>query len=282
MTLLEFGRIARAHDDHLLCDEIESIFEQLTDLGDLEPGPRVNRLLSHLVRLCVSVPAFFSERVLADPVVRSLAPQLRNLCGHAEYLLERHWARAIAAADDPQDRLAAFPYLRNYQQLTDLELHMLAGVGCNPSKLRRICFLGGGPLPLSALLLGQRLSVTVDIVDRDHEASLLAHLVVDRLGVSDRLRTWTAEAVEFPLLADCDVVVLAALVGAHQADKHRILAGLAERMRPGSLIVARGAHGLRTLLYPAIDVANLDGWRPLALAHPFTDVVNSVLVAIRP
>jgi hypothetical protein len=28
--------------------------------------------------------------------------------------------------------------------------------------------------------------------------------------------------------------------------------------------------------------ANLDGWRPLALARPFTDVVNSVLVAIRP
>lgn len=281
MTLLEFDGVARCQDDDVRY-EIESIFDRLAGLRDLEPGPEVNLLLSRLVRLCVGVPGFHGERVLSDPAIRSLTPRLRQLCGQAEYLLERHWARSIVAAGNPQDQIAAFPYLQNYEQLSALELHMLAGVGCDLSGLSRICFLGGGPLPLSALFVAQRLDMTVDVVDRDQEASGLAEEVTDRLGLSDRLRTWTMDALEAELVADCDVIILAALVGASQVDKRRILAGLADRMRPGSLLVARGAHGLRTLLYPAIDVADLQGWTPLALAHPFTDVVNSVLVATRP
>lgn len=280
MTVLERGGVARCQDDDLR-HEIGSIFHRLAGLPDLEPGPGVNPLLSRLVRLCVSTPETSGDRVLSDPAIRSLLPRLRQLCGHAECLLERHWARSIIEADDPPRRLAAFPYLANYQQLTALELHLLAGLGRDTVAIRRICFLGGGPLPLSALLLGRRLDATIDIVDHDREASELAQGVIAQLGLSDRLRTWTAEALAFSSVAKCDVLVLAALVGEDERDKRRILAGLAESMRPGSLLVARGAHGLRTLLYPRIDTSDLRGWTPLALTHPFTDVVNSVLVARR-
>lgn len=280
MTLLELQGVAQGRDDRLR-DEITAIVDRLTGLPDLEPGPDVNRLLSRLVRLCVEVPGAAGSRVVSDPAIAPLVPGLRRLCGRAEYLLERHWARSVASAGDPPGRLAAFPYRANYEQLTELELHLLAGVGCDLSRLERICFLGGGPLPLSALLLGRRLDVRIDVVDRDREASSLAEEVIGRLQLSHRLHTWTAEALEFPLVAECDVLVLAALVGDTQGDKRRLLADLAERVRPGALLVVRGAHGLRTLLYPAVDVTDLEGWAPLALAHPFTEVVNSVLVARR-
>ena len=52
-------------------------------------------------------------------------------------------------------------------------------------------------------------------------------------------------------------------------------------MRPGSMLIARGAHGLRTLLYPPLELDGLTAWRPLAVLHPFTAVVNSVLVLMR-
>lgn len=229
----------------------------------------------------MSLPGSVGEQVLSDPIVQARVPRLRRLCGRAEYLLERQWAQSIATAHDPQHRLLEFPYLRNYQQLGDLELHLLAGVGCDLSRLNRIGFLGGGPLPVSALILAQRLDVSIDIVDRNPEASGLADLVIERLDLSPRLRTWTVEAVQFVEAAECDIIFFAALVGADQIDKRRILAGLAERVRPGCHLVARGAHGLRTLLYPAIDVADLPGWTPLACVQPFTEVVNSVLVATR-
>jgi len=51
-------------------------------------------------------------------------------------------------------------------------------------------------------------------------------------------------------LEDCDVVYLAALVGHTQKEKERILRGVVGRMRKGTLVVARSAHGLRRLLYP--------------------------------
>jgi len=51
-------------------------------------------------------------------------------------------------------------------------------------------------------------------------------------------------------LEDTDVVYLAALVGSTQLEKEKLLVGVASRMKAGSLLLVRSAHGLRTLLYP--------------------------------
>ena len=60
-----------------------------------------------------------------------------------------------------------------------------------------------------------------------------------------------------------------------------MLRDLYHATRPGTLLLVRSARGLRTLLYPEVDVNRLGGWRPLAVVHPFTEVVNSVIVAER-
>jgi nicotianamine synthase len=280
VTTLELtDDIHRAHHD--LRREILSIVDLLKGLPDLEPGPAVDPVFSRLVRLCVSRPRAESELVLADAAIQAVRPRLLRLCSEAEYRLERHWARVIAAAPDPYERLCGFPCLENYRQLIALELHSLAGVGPDPVSLSHVTFLGGGPLPLSAVLLGWRLEVRIDVVDVNPEATGLAAKVVRRLGLADRLRTVYGDAAHVESVADSEVVVLAALVGAGSAEKRRVQAALAHRMRPGSLLLARGAHGLRTLLYPAVDPGDLTGWTPLAVMHPFTGVVNSVLVAVR-
>lgn len=51
-------------------------------------------------------------------------------------------------------------------------------------------------------------------------------------------------------LEDYDVVYLAALVGNTQEQKEYLLRNVVRRMRKGSLVVVRSAHGLRRLLYP--------------------------------
>ena len=94
-----------------------------------------------------------------------------------------------------------------------------------------------------------------------------------------RIRLGEAEDLA-GVVDDCDVIVLAALVGADGDDKARVLARLAERVRPGTGLVARGAAGLRRLLYPDISPTDLRG---LVAARMLTDnaVVNSVTVAVR-
>jgi len=47
------------------------------------------------------------------------------------------------------------------------------------------------------------------------------------------------------------------------------------------MVLARSAHSLRTLLYPVLDVGDggPGGLDPVAVLHPHTDVVNSVVLA---
>jgi nicotianamine synthase len=47
-----------------------------------------------------------------------------------------------------------------------------------------------------------------------------------------------------------EVIFLAALVGMDTVCKMKILQSLVEKLKPGCLVVARSAHGLRTVLYP--------------------------------
>jgi hypothetical protein len=83
-------------------------------------------------------------------------------------------------------------------------------------------------------------------------------------------------------LAEFDVVYLAALVGISQAEKEGIMLQVVDRMRPGALLVVRSAWGLRTCLYPEVDLAT-EGLRKrlecCVVVHPYGQVVNSVIVA---
>lgn len=58
------------------------------------------------------------------------------------------------------------------------------------------------------------------------------------------------ESEEKTKWTDFDVVFLAALVGMNTSSKLAILEGLVRKLRPGTLVVARSAKGLRGVLYP--------------------------------
>jgi hypothetical protein len=80
-------------------------------------------------------------------------------------------------------------------------------------------------------------------------------------------------------LGGYDVVILAALVGASGPEKRAVLGHLAASMSPGAVLLARSARGMRSLLYPAIEPAALDGFELQAVVHPVDEVVNSVVLA---
>jgi nicotianamine synthase len=263
-----------------LREQITTLHSTLNRQPDREPGPAVNALFTDLVRICEYRTGEDVDRVLTDPGIVALTPSLQQLCAEGEFLMERAWAQRIIGADDPDRELAAFPYLANYQELTTLEMHLLAGVGLDLQSVRRACFLGGGPLPHSALMMARRLSAPVDVVDLSAEATILGSQVAERVSSTGSVHFHQADAVDFDGVADSDVVVLAALVGLEREVKRRVLDALSDRMRAGSMLVVRSSHGLRTLLYPPLELSDLHGWRPLAVVHPLNAVVNSVVVAV--
>ena len=144
-----------------------------------------------------------------------------------------------------------------------------------------MAFVGSGPLPLTAFLFAAT-GVRVDNLDRDAGALAASRRVADALGVSGLEFVHADATASGTTLDGYDLVVLAALVGRTPGEKARVIARLAEAMTPGSILLVRSAHGLRTLLYPAVDPGALAGFDVLGTVHPTGEVINSVIVARTP
>jgi len=207
--------------------------------------------------------------------------------------------------DGVLERLTSFPYYENYEQLTRLELFAISSVGPLP---RKIAFIGSGPLPLSSLCLLQMLKngtgtakgssrmhfmrdpsepdgdVVILNIDRD-EAAIAASLRLSmELGDEGRGMEFicTEAGSDAQDLREFDAVFIAALVGLSQAEKEDIVLKVAAKMRDGAILVIRSTWGLRTCLYPEMDMTTetLLGKLDVCLVvHPYSQVVNSIIIA---
>jgi nicotianamine synthase len=260
--------------------DVRALHEELGARPHLRPEPATNELFGRLVSLATDpAAARDADAVLRDPAVEQLLPSLRRLCADGEFELERSWAERIAEHPDPRAELARFPYHRNYGDLTRLEHHTACGVASSP--VRRVLFIGSGPLPLTSVLLAERHGCEVDNLDREPDAVRLGADVATALGCGG-LRFRGGDVLDGRDGYDrgsYDLVYLAALAGLDPDAKHELLEHLGRHLRPGTLVLARSAHSLRGLLYPVLDPDDLPGLRTLAVVHPYTDVVNSVVVA---
>jgi len=263
-------------DTALTADRIVHLTDQLATLTHLRPDPRTDALFGDLVQTVLAAPDRQARDVLAHPEVRRRRDAVRDLSARGETALEHAWAERIVTAPDAHAALTAFPYLDNYDRLTALETRLLTQAGGTPAS---VAVVGCGPLPLSALGYADALGCAVVGLDRDAAAVDRARKVADRVGPAG-VRFEQADATD-AALAGHDAVVLAALVGETPSAKAVILGRMAEAMRPGALLLARSARGLRTLLYPPVDLSSMPGFEVLEVLHPTDDVINSVVVARR-
>ncbi|PSN64915.1 Nicotianamine synthase [Corynespora cassiicola Philippines] len=288
---------------HELVEELRHIHSTLSSLPSLAPGEQVNSLLTRLVNLCITPRGEdFASYVLSIRGVEALCLQLRPLCATAEGQLELYWAqRIIISSSHTQKLLSSFPYHQNYIDLSRLECCTLEAFlpvcspDCRPSPCK-IAFIGSGPLPLTSFCVLDRYpEAIVHNVDRDLQALRTSRSLAHRLGYGPRM-SFSCEDVSVDASISIDpiagiatstawkgfqVVFLAALVGMDTQTKMGILASLAKKLEPGTLVVARSAQGLRSVLYPILELsqelANV-GYDILAEVHPWTKVVNSVIV----
>lgn len=307
---------ARAEKVHWLVQTVVQTHAELLKLPNLRPGKAINQLLGNLVSVCSEIhDRDIVEKVLTHPSINPLLPSLRQICASAESCLELHWAEHIMAGQ-PQGReeevlarLRSFPYYDNYEELTRLEL--CAILSATKTAPRRVAFIGSGPLPLTSLCLLQALKEKRGVVQRmsaspgsaaggvqddDKEEVVVLNVDYDEAAIAASLSLCLAlgeagRGMEFICaeatsadkdLAEFDVVYLAALVGMSQGDKEGIILQVVDRMRPGALLVVRSSWGLRTCLYPEVDLATetlLKRLEPCVVVHPYGQVVNSVIVA---
>jgi nicotianamine synthase len=254
--------------------EARAIYEELSNVADLRPSEAVNALFARLVRVALS-PEVQAHDLSCDDVAR-----LQALCGAGEYELERFWVEETLAAADPPAALRRFPYFQNYVNLTRLEWSSLTA--CQRHRSHSILFCGGGPLPLTAILLARNYGIRSMVIDNCPDAVELSTRLVEALGLGGAIEIVHADARAYGSFEDYNTIFVAALAGVDDAAKADIFRRIRLEAPEDAHVMARSSWGNRTLLYRPLPRTIYDELVPVAEVRPPGDIVNSIVIFRRP
>lgn len=246
-------------------NSLKSLYYQISSLQSLSPSPKVNKLFSKLVLLS-----------LQDQKITLSSNHLHNLqkiCGQAEYELEKYWAKRII---NNQKAFNEFPYIDNYQKLTKMEWHSL--LGCSMHTKHNVLFVGGGPLPLTAIVLAQRYDLSVTVIEKEQEAVDLSRNLIQKLALKHKVTIIHQDALRFRCYSDFNVIFVAALAGVDSSIKKEILDHIKTCSKKGTHLIARSSWGSRGLLYRPLDTKLFCEFNTLVEVRPHNDIVNSIVI----
>lgn len=251
---------------------MDKCIKRVLSLPQLTPSEEVNAAFTELVE---KVVAHGKEPLLCDEDIRR---QVQQRCAVAEGELERHWSGRITEADNPWAELEAFPYHENYEKLTRREIGLLGRAGlqlCGCSS--EVAMIGSGPLPLTGWWLHQLTGAQITHVDASDEAIELSRGLATALDWPGEFVTGLGQSVALDE-GRYDVIYVAGLAGETLAEKQAIVDRALSALKPDGRLLARGAYGARTLLYPGFDAHAFEGVQLMEEYHPTDGVINSVFV----
>ncbi|XP_037030972.1 nicotianamine synthase 1-like [Bradysia coprophila] len=259
------------------------VIEQIVSLPEdkLHPSPITNSLFTSLVNLiCVDdLKGDTISTILSHHDIIGYQQQLMQKCSSAEYFLEVDFARQVqSGAKSIED----FLYYENYVSLVQFEMESLKIYAGNVS-INRAVVIGSGPLPLTSVEVLKHLPPSAVIINYDHsaEAVELGTIVINKIS---RLSVEHRSALQITAkdLEEVDLVYLAALVGIDKAEKMEIMKHLYDVMRPGSILIARSAIGLKTLVYRRLTIEEFGEFSNIQEFHPKDKkVLNSIACGTR-
>ncbi|MEM9029652.1 MAG: nicotianamine synthase family protein [Pseudomonadota bacterium] len=174
---------------------VANIYKVLAKQDDLSPRNEVvtAALQAFIRNLLKWRNEAWAQALSRDPALHNEIKSLPVLCGRAEALMEKWWARRLLECELLKATdLESFWYYDNYVDLATAEWSLLRGV-CT----EHVTLIGSGALPLTAFLLCDRFRVqSVVCIDHDEEANEIARTLIKRLGYDRWIRIVTKTAVD--------------------------------------------------------------------------------------
>ncbi len=248
---------------------IGKLYKELVALKSYYPSKRVNYLFTQLVQYVLNPE---SKNIFSEEEVR----KLQKICQTAEYEMEKFWAHKIIQSKNHKKTMQDFPYIENYRKLTQLEWFSL--LSCTTHKTHSICFIGGGPLPLTAIILAQKYAQTITILDKDRLACKIAKKLVERLNLGNKITIIEADGSQYKDYKMFNVIMVAALAGMDRTGKEKIMLKIKQCAHKEAHILARSSWGMRKLLYRPLDQGLSRLFNPIMEVRPQNDVINSVVI----
>ncbi len=248
-------------------NKLKLLYNQIIKLDDLKPSEKTNQLFSKLVSFAVSQKK--------NSLSRAELTKLQKICCDAEYQLEKHWAEKLLGSANAAKALKKFPYNENYKKLTQLE--WLSLLGCTKHIEHKILFIGGGPLPMTAIFLAVDHNQKVTILEKEEEAYEISKKLVGSLGLGSKIKIINEDASEFKKYGKYNCFFVAALAGLEKSVKQTIIKEIQTQAPKNSHILARSSWGSRELLYKPLQLKNRR-LKTIVEVRPHNDVVNSFYI----
>ncbi len=244
------------------------LYTRIVDLKSLKPSKETNEAFSCLVKYC--------EENKTVNLKKMEIKKLQKLSSIAEYEMELYWAKKIIGAINPQKELQEFWYYRNYERLVDLEYSNITYVF--EKSINNVLFVGGGPLPLTAILLYKKYGIKCTILERDEVSYELSLLLIQKLKLDTYIKIIKTEAQDYGKYEKFNLIYLAALVEGDDIVKIKLIKQIYRQIRSNNLILCRSSHGTRKLLYASISKVFLNKVKPILEVRPYNSVINSFFI----
>jgi len=184
--------------------------------------------------------------------------------------LEMEKAQEIIESRDPWGTLASFHFYERYKELIRNEDQLIK---FKPGQ--RVVFIGGGPLPLTLILLNRIFWVQCVSIEIIPEIAALSKKVLKKLYLYSQIEVVVGDETQLKNL-NYDVVMVAALA----EPKKRVFANLTKLVDSSTPIVYRTYSGMRAILYAPVTDDVLEGFERLDMVLP-TGKVNNTSVHIK-
>lgn len=220
----------------------------LTAEKDISPrNPIINKTLGSFVERVAS--CHVANDTHCDHSAYKFLPQLRGHLARAECEMEKYFAEYFVQKErlNIEDVKNDFLYWDNYATLCAKEIEMIdrSGVFDQMTQKDRVSFIGSGPLPLSAVQIVLQKNIAVDCIDNDIHACNLSSDLIDKLGLSEKIKIHHCDGAKFNY-ADNAIVFVASLI---QKKSPVIKAVHNTRIKEPSYLAVRSAEDMNTFLY---------------------------------
>lgn len=256
-------------------DKIISIADSLEKYGDYG----INELpLSEIIPILDSVEVIAHDNVIDFDSAKHILDNermnnalkfIRKFYVNIGSRLENENANAILESDDPWTTLESFHFYERYIGLIKNENKLV-----NFSSDQKVVFIGGGPLPLTAILLNKLFNASCISVEINPDVAEVSQKVIKKLGLESKIQVVVGDETS---ITSCNYTVI--MVAALAEPKERVFSNIWEEVDISVPIIYRTYTGMRAILYSPVTEKAVRGFHKEVMIIPSGDVNNtSVLI----
>lgn len=261
---------------YMYWDRIKEIANSLKKYGDLQlheiPVDEIIPLLDSVEIIAHDQEIDFdsAKHILDDEKMNEALKLIRKFYTKLGSRLETENALEILKSDDPWATLESFHFYNRYQGLLKNENQL---VKFTPEQ--KVVFIGGGPLPLTLILLNKIFNARGVSIEILPEVAELSRQVIKKLGLESQIEVVEGDEAS---LKDLDYTVV--MVAALAEPKERVFANLWDIVDTVTPVIYRTYTGMRAILYSPVTERATRGFHKEVMILP-TGKVNNTSVLIR-